>query len=255
MALNFEQMKTEKIEYNQMSFTYSYFASDASGKGCIREIIIRDSYRLSRFANLENEILFDIGANNGLATIILAKQNPKSTIIAVEPLFELCEIIRKNIADNQLENVVVYQSALHSNLEGTQIHLATTCSGASATNVKDSSLFFRFEKDAEIRNVETITYDTLCERYGLVNRAPKLLKIDCEGGEYYLLDSIYFKANGVEFLEGEFHDTAYNASDDYSAQNLFEFCKSFVKSEMQVTVLLRVLGKTQETCLNYKNEN
>jgi len=254
MTMRFENLQTQQVEYNHMCLTYSYFATDASGKECIIELIVRDSYRLSRFINLENEILFDIGANNGLATILLAKQNPKSQIVAVEPLSELCDVIRKNVKDNHLENVVVLQCALHSHSNGTQLHIATTCSGASSTNVTDSAKFQQLERDADVRDVGTLTYDELCERYNLTQKSPKLLKIDCEGGEYSLFGSKYFRQNGVDYLEGEFHDTAYNASNEYSAQRLFDFCKNYIKHEMQVTVLLRIIGKTQEHTLYYKNE-
>ncbi len=73
--------------YTTVSFIYSdnkyklcINPDDSSGNGCIREIITRNNYGLDNFKNITSTII-DIGANCGVATIILAKQNPKSIYI------------------------------------------------------------------------------------------------------------------------------------------------------------------------------
>jgi FkbM family methyltransferase len=201
---------------------------------------------------MENEVFFDIGANNGLVAIILAKQNPKSKIVVVEPISELCDIIRKNASDNNLGNIVILQKAFHTDLGGTKLFIATSCSGASTTNVRDESAFIALEKSAEYRDVETVTFDYLCDHFVSESQVIKLLKIDCEGGEYSLMDSPQFKQGRVEYLEGEFHDTAYGSSASMSASGLFEYCKNFVLREMRVTRLTRMLDVLREDILSFQ---
>lgn len=250
----FSELNTSTITYKDMHLKYTYYNTDPSGQGCVIEIVNRDAYRLSRFKGLEGHLFFDIGANNGLATIILAKQNPKSKVVVVEPISELCEVIRKNIKDNDLENVVLIESALHTDANGTTLYLASSCSGASSTSVNNENAFSIVENKIETRNVDTVTFDALCEKFLLDNQRITLLKIDCEGAEFALFDSSKFKSKCVDYLEGEFHDTVYNASDNQSATQLFEFCKMCVNIEMRVTKLTRNENASEESIMSFKAE-
>ena len=248
----FDTVVSCDVKYNGLSINYSHFSSDASGRGCISEIILRDGYRLHRFKEMRDEVFFDVGGNNGLVSIILALQNPGSKVVVVEPISELCEIIEKNIRDNGISNVILLPKAFHSDLGGTKLFLATTCSGASTTHVHDEKAFAALEKQVDCRSVETITFDALCANFVPDESVIKLLKIDCEGGEYALLQSSRFKSSVVEYLEGEFHDTEYGGSQSASSSDLFEYCKSYVMREMQVTKLTRMVNFLREDTLHYR---
>jgi len=248
----FGDIVTKTISYDGTQLEYSFYATDNSGEGCISEIINKNSYRLHRFKNIKNDVILDIGANCGLVTIILAKQNPESLIVALEPISELCDIILKNVKDNGITNVTLHNEALHTNSNGTTLFLANSCSGASSTNVGNLDAFYTLESSSSSRFVNTTTYDDLCYKYDIVSRPLIILKIDCEGGEYSLKDSNMFHKNGVVFLEGEFHDTPYKKDINFSAQELFEYCKPCIVEEMSVTILTRNTDLIHEHTLNFK---
>lgn len=236
--------ETHNLTVNQRKILYSHDPTDPSGRGCIAEIIERDEYRLSRFVGLKGEVLLDIGANNGLVTLILASQNPDSRIISLEPSPRLAEVIRHNIAQNGLENVVFVNKALDEQLGETELFLATSCSGASSTSVKDVMSFAAFEGPPQSVRVPTTTFDELVEQFSLDRIA--YLKIDCEGGEYSLLRSVHFRRGIVRSLGGEFHQTSYGASSSTAADELILFCQQHVTGDIYLTVLDRFPGRIQE---------
>jgi len=92
--------------FNSNNYIFYINNNDLSGIGCIKEIIINNEYILDNFINLEKKIIFDIGANIGIATIVLAKQNPNSLIYAFEPFLNSYNTLLENIKLNNLKNIV-----------------------------------------------------------------------------------------------------------------------------------------------------
>ena len=90
-------MKTQIFNYNDNNYTYTYDENDTSGTGCLMEIGVNNEYKLDKYMGLTGKFLLDIGGNCGVVTMILAKQNPFSTIITIEPYSKCYEIIKTNI--------------------------------------------------------------------------------------------------------------------------------------------------------------
>jgi tRNA G46 methylase TrmB len=89
------------------NYNYYYNSGDSSGRGCLTEIVYNNEYNLDKFKNIKGTII-DIGGNSGVATIILAKQNPDSKIYSYEPDHNLYLNIIKNVQINNLNNVYVF---------------------------------------------------------------------------------------------------------------------------------------------------
>lgn len=227
-------LMTRNIEYLGTQIVYSYMKSDPSGEGCIREIISNDEYDLGRFRGLVGETLIDIGANNGLVSLILALQNPESTVICIEPSWDLHQVICRNITQNALKNVHVLQKALHSENCELEFLQSTICTGASITTNESSEAFAAFDKNHSRQKVSAITFDKLVADFKL--SSIYFLKIDCEGGEYSLYGSNGFKSGIVKHLGGEFHETYYLNSQKGDALKLLDFCKAYVE-DYQITIL------------------
>ena len=98
--------------YNNNNYNYIENLNDPSVYGCILEIVINNEYNLDKFINIENSHFIDIGANCGIATIILAKQNPKSKIYSFEPDLDVFNFLKTNIEINSLYNVVLSNKAV-----------------------------------------------------------------------------------------------------------------------------------------------
>lgn len=209
---------------------------DKSGIGCIREIIINDEYNLYKYKNKKTTFL-DIGGNHGLVTVILAIQNPESIIYVLEPLPSLIEIIKKNIEINKLKNVIIINKGLG---DGSDVSLyeGNSCSGASSTMIVDEEKFINKQRGIKniITNIKTITFDDIIKLYDI--KEIELLKIDCEGGEYFLYDSEELKKNIVKNITGEFHNLSYNKTNPkWNYTDLTRYIKQYINGDIKLTYL------------------
>lgn len=229
-------MTIDELQYYTLNFKFFYNDNDLSGKGCIREIITNDVYKLYKYTNINNTII-DIGGNHGLVSIILALQNPNAHIYIIEPYYELINIITQNITINNIQNITIINKALG---DGNKVNLTigNSCSGASSTLVSEQNKFSNKQKGLKnvITEIESITFDNLIDTYNISQI--ELLKIDCEGGEYYLYDSLYFKNNIVKNIVGEFHNLNYNKQyTNWNSTELTNYVKKYVDGDIFLSYL------------------
>jgi FkbM family methyltransferase len=130
-----------------------------------------------------NMTVIDVGANAGVYTFSAAnKVGDSGLILAIEPFSQCVNYLKETCRINNLTNVKVIAAAA-SDRSGT-IKLAI--SSASELNQiiteaeSESANFSNYEE------VESITLDLLCDRYGLTNI--DILKIDAEGHELQVLE-------------------------------------------------------------------
>lgn len=99
------KLKKEKIlGYKINAFDY----------GTIRCLFEEIFYRNEYLFNSKNKkpIIFDCGANIGFATIFFKWLYPESEIYAFEPDKKTFEILKKNVSQNKLKNVHLFNSAI-----------------------------------------------------------------------------------------------------------------------------------------------
>tara|TARA_Y100000992_G_scaffold292038_1_gene249092 strand:- start:49 stop:753 length:705 start_codon:yes stop_codon:yes gene_type:complete len=227
----------ETIRYHNTNIRYSHSRNDSSGIGCIKEIVNNDEYKLYKYTNI-NGYFIDIGGNHGLVTCILAKLNPKATIIVIEPNPTLANRILKNVQLNDLKNVTVINKALGDG-KNIKLFISNKYSGASSTIVNDNKAFAKKYFGYESIDIETVTFDTIVKEYIPEGNEIELLKIDCEGGEYYLYDSETFKKGVVKNITGEFHNLNYNSKNNssWNSNDLTIYVKQFVKGDVNISYL------------------
>ena len=216
---------TSTFVYNDNNYNYYYNSGDSSGRGCLTEIVYNNEYNLDKFKNIKGTII-DIGGNSGVATIILAKQNPDSKIYSYEPDHNLYLNIIKNVQINNLNNVYVFNIAVSDKNGVCQLSKFPSMTGANT--IYANNKFIDYTRNTVINNtIKTISLDTLINEHKI--KSIDLLKIDCEGAEYNIIyGSNLFKKNIVKNMVGEFHDLKYtdtlNNSDD-----LIKYCKLYIK--------------------------
>lgn len=118
----------------------------------------------------ENSVVVDIGANIGLTSLLLARL--AGTVVAVEPAPNIFSLLKQNITDNRVSNVIALNYAI----------------GASNSNVRfREHSAFGHVSDGPLANanVEMRTVDNLVADLGLSNVS--LIKIDVEGYEPHVL--------------------------------------------------------------------
>ena len=200
-------MKSLRFTYYNCDYNFEYNENDASGLGCIKEIVTNDDYVLHKFTNNEKKHFIDIGANCGIATIILAKQNPLSTVYSFEPDKLLFDILNNNITINNLTNVKTFNFAVSKDgVDSLELCLHPDYSGGNSTYSDVNNFKSHFNtNNISSYTVKCISLDKIVDD-NFIDEI-ELLKIDCEGAEYDILyNSSNIKKNIVKNMVGEFHN-------------------------------------------------
>lgn len=197
-------MKLETFTTKQGRKVKAYFRPEKNDKNVLLSIIAEDEYC---FDTLKPQgLCLDIGAHIGGATLVLASMGLK--VIAVEPLPENVEILKKNIAENGFDDLVTVISGVVSDKEGTE-----TIFYSDITNVTGDVHEFignvysgKVNNDANLRSVEVVatTLDAIFAQNDI--RECGLVKIDCEGGEWPCFESISQDTlSKISAVVGELH--------------------------------------------------
>jgi FkbM family methyltransferase len=231
-------MNTTSFTYNNYNYIFNYYESDASGLGCIREIVTNNEYQLNQFVNHINKTFIDIGANCGVATIIIAKQNPHSKVYSFEPDPRVFLLLKANVDENQLDNVILHNCAVSkNNIDHLEICIHPHYSGGNTTYADNAQFESFFNCKITSYNVPALSLDNIIQKYSINNI--ELLKIDCEGGEFDIIyDSNAIKNMHIHNIVGEFHDFRYNTKVHSTANELLIYCKHTMTHNHSNTILL-----------------
>jgi len=226
----------KELFFNNNSYNVCINTNDGSGDGCIREIFTNNEYLLHNFVNLKSHII-DIGANCGMATIILAKQNPESKIYAFEPHYPTFLLLQENVELNKLTNVHLFNMAVSdSSNKKLTLYNHPDFSGGNTTCSNSEVFANHFRRPFETVEVDCISLDEIIEKYNIDN--VHLLKIDCEGAEYEILyNSQFFKNKMIKNIVGEFHNLRYNITPEKNNYKLLEYCNQYVDGIKKITML------------------
>lgn len=190
--------KIRKYDYHGTKLMLKFIVDDTSGAGCVREIIDENEYELNRFKGLTGTIV-DIGANIGIATVILAKQNPNATIYSVEPHYETFVGLTKNVTINKLKNVVLLNYGIGKEDGKVRLLINTAMSGQN-TLYSDREDFVAVAGDfTESADITVKTWSSFLSENGIARI--EVLKIDAEGCEFEVTYNEHIKN-----VVGEIHE-------------------------------------------------
>jgi len=166
----------------------------------ILEVVDYDSYQLKKldWARGGDHNIVDIGANVGVTALVLA-QIPGARVTCYEPDPQNCALLRENVENNGLKNVTVREAAVGPSNGKLPFRLHAESTGGSLAPNSSSS-------DAKMTSVDAVTLDlAVAESAG--NGEIALLKCDCEGGEYDLIEQLTPSlASRIRNLTIEVHD-------------------------------------------------
>lgn len=129
-----------------------------------------------------DDVVYDIGANTGLYTLFAAKAYPDGEVIAFEPYPPNLDLLKQDVARNQLQNVEIVDVALSDsvgNIEFSQPDEDDVGYGSSSIETNES--------EATIE-VPTTTGDQLIADGEIPT--PNVVKIDVEGSEPLVLEGL-----------------------------------------------------------------
>jgi FkbM family methyltransferase len=186
------------VNYNNVEFK---FTSTPTAQQLINEIF-SDNYKIfSRGLKfLPNDIILDIGANEGMFSILMAKIFPKVKVISFEPVPKTFFTMIRNIGLNGVANIHPYNLGVGGKSNKAEIiYCDKVYSGGSSMVVTPN-----FETQ-DIAHVEVVALDDIFNpsKFPFIDRA-KLLKIDIEGAEYETLYNSTILPR-VDNVVAEFH--------------------------------------------------
>jgi FkbM family methyltransferase len=162
----------------------------------VQEALIGDEYNLKTIDFEDGDVVIDIGGNVGCVSIYLAKKYPNIKIYSYEAHPVNYECLLENIRLNDVNNVIPFNYAV-LNQSGSKVNITLDLG-----NTGSSSLYVNNEVNSF--DVETISFDDIIETNNI--EKIKLLKIDCEGAEYEIIEaSQKLKEIEIENFSAEIH--------------------------------------------------
>jgi FkbM family methyltransferase len=159
----------------------------ASFLGQFRELFTDDNYKFTAQSN--EPVIYDCGANIGLSCLYFKSLYPKAKIIAFEADKNIADILSMNLKNNNIEDVVVVDSAVWIHDSGIEFSIEGSDSGSIqglGNKIKIPSV--RLKSILEKSNSEI-----------------DLLKIDIEGAEYEVIKDCKQSLNNVKNIFIEYH--------------------------------------------------
>lgn len=192
-------------------------------KGGVAKIIMREvaqNYDLDSIDFQPGDVVIDIGAQVGIVSIYLAKKYPFLKIFAFEPSGQNFDHLMRNVIENKVTFKVVATCEAITG-DGREISLH----GDPSSNSGGMSIYT--QPNGHDEKTCSSTLKDIFEIRGIERL--KLLKIDCEGAEYEILEAagpdILSK---IDHLRGEFHTNARLRSLGYDPRKLDALCEQYI---------------------------
>lgn len=154
---------------------------------------ILEEYKKPGFEIFDNDVIIDIGGHIGLFALYVSQFCKEGRIYCFEPVKENFEMLQTNIKLNKLENIFAENLAVSRKDGNVTIYINNDESGHSIYIPSDNSI-----------ESESISLNTVFQKNEIM--ICNYLKIDCEGEEYEIIDSLnddYFKQ--IEKMCIEYH--------------------------------------------------
>ena len=154
-----------------------------------KEIFSQEVYKFN--TNSPQPVIIDCGANIGLSTLYFAVTYPASKIYAFEPDPTIFNLLQKNINDNQLSQVTLYNDAVWT--ENTVLSFSNKGSEASQIDATGLSA-------TKVNAIHLAKYLSQFEKIDF-------LKMDIEGAEFEVVKDCVAALEKVQNFFLEYHGT------------------------------------------------
>ena len=194
-------LKTKSSVYKLRDGTKINIHTNSKGLNYVfYSVYIKGEYdRFKKFEINRNDIVIDIGAHLGFFSIKAAKKAPYGRVYAIEPFSMHYKLLQKNIEENLIKNVRLYNEAITDRVG--ELTFYYTNEGDPG----DTSLYVINAKEKTYEEkINSISLNNffMREKIDICN----FLKLDCEGAEYSILlnagDSVL---NKIQKIAMEWH--------------------------------------------------
>lgn len=185
--------KEDVAEVNIADCVARFYRKTETEKGRIRMVQGESDIITHMVNNIEDgDIIYDIGANVGTHTLLLANSFPESVVVAFEPEENNFERLQENMKINNAENVMSVKRAVFD--EETTLQMSKEGDEAGHGH--------HYISDDGNMEIDTIAEDGIRER--LISE-PDVIKVDVEGAELRALLGLGSLLDNVKHLYVEVH--------------------------------------------------
>jgi FkbM family methyltransferase len=188
---------------------------DTSDWNTLNACLAGDEYHLAGRAL--TGVAIDIGAHIGGATVALAMDNPGLRVIAVEAVPPNAELLRQNVARNGLADRVTVIEGAAGGSDPVDVWYGYRGNETAEHHAFIGNSSLAYDHGGELAH-ETAHYETpwsLAQLVELAGGHVDLIKIDCEGAEWTILDSN--ARASVDEVIGEWHGVRGHSQADMAA--------------------------------------
>ncbi len=204
----------------EVSFLNFIFDINSSEEFLIlKEIYIDNEYR---FICNEDCILIDIGANVGFASMYFSQLDNVQKIYSFEPVKDTFEIAENNLKRNNIMKISQFSNFGLGNFEREEQFLFNNNAKGNCGIRGQLSPSYQDEKDYEKRTVLIKRASDVLEPIFNENKNFKIvLKMDCEGSEYEILENLYnsYLLKRIHIIILEWHDLGAEILENYLKDN------------------------------------
>jgi FkbM family methyltransferase len=145
-----------------------------------------ESYYKTEFKLKPNDVVIDVGAHIGKFSIPLLISNPEIQIYAFEPDVDNYACLKKNFELNSIDHskCILFNGVLSDSTSDKSFSKGTYSTQGS---IKDLGFSYQ-DENAVTYNVKSFTLEDIFQERKIQSCA--LLKLDCEGSEYLILESL-----------------------------------------------------------------
>ena len=188
-------MDTQQISLNGLKFPVT-IRPGSSDEVLVRRILVeRSEYKT--LVNCKPKVIFDVGANIGITSLLLNNAYPDANIFAFEPEKRNYELLRQNVSG--YDNICELNFGL-----GNKNYPGLLCYSDNPTNYGGFSMHVAGtnpEKNGLIIDVISIIEFIRIQRIEKID----LMKIDTEGCEHEILEALYKEDLLPTVIMGEAH--------------------------------------------------
>ena len=142
-----------------------------------------NEYDVDSFKINQNDVVIDVGAHIGLFSLLVSQFCKTGKIFSFEPIRENFDLFVSNLELNHIQNVFPFNVGVSKNSGGLNLFLND-----------DQSAHSIFPNGSKSVAVDSTSLQKIFDEKKI--SACKLLKLDCEGAEYDIIDSL-----PVEYLD------------------------------------------------------
>ncbi len=144
--------------------------------------------RMDFKVNKPNPVIYDCGSNVGVSVLYYKKLYPEAIIKAFEPDSNVFRCLKRNVEQNNIKDVQLFEKAIWKNNEGIEF---------GSEGADGGSVFF----DGNKIKLPSIRLKDLLEKETMVD----LLKMDIEGAEVEVLNDCKSELKKIKYLFVEYH--------------------------------------------------